>query len=233
MTDIIQYLGNSTTDERFNKIIDLLKYNNVHYVIQESSEKAFFPVRNIVIPARIQEDKIVLCAHYDVVIGSSGILDNTTAIVMILTALPELLQHDNVEILFSDKEECGGRGASEYCYSSNEIPLMVINLDIIGHGDILYYCKYNVHPEILEKLNEDCVEQNYPFCDFNIFRMNNFPCISIISAPGGRPFQQALQEDYSCFHKGIHDGDMSKISLETLERAKKVVIDLVNFINYV
>lgn len=233
MIDLIQYLGNSTTDQRFDKLTGYLKDNNVHYVIQESSEKAFFQVRNIIIPAKEQYDKIVLCAHYDVVRGSSGVLDNTTSIVMILKSLPQLLKHDNVEILFSDKEESGGCGSGEYCRNSNEIPLMVLNLDIIGHGDILYYCKYNVHPEILEKLNEDCIEHNYPFCDFNIFRMNNFPCISIISAPGGMPFQQALQEDYGCFHNGKHDGDMSKISIETLERAKKVVIDLVNFINYV
>lgn len=232
MMDLIQHLGNSTTEQRFDKITGYLKDNNIPFIVQESGEKAFFQVRNIIIPARNQEDKIVLCAHYDVYPHSPAILDNTTAIVMILTALPQLLKHDNVEILFSDKEEVGGRGVSEYCYNSS-IPQMVINLDIIGHGDILYYCKYNVHPDILKKVNEDCVEQNYPFCDFNIFRMNNFPCISIISAPGGMPFQQALHEDYKCFHMGQYDGDLSKISFETLEKAQRVVLDLVNFINYV
>jgi Zn-dependent M28 family amino/carboxypeptidase len=232
MKELIEYLGNSTTGERFNKLTALLKHNDIHFITQESNETGYFAVKNIIIPARNQDDKIVLCAHYDVVMGSPAILDNTTAIVIILTALPQLLQHDNVEILFTDKEEAGGRGASEYCYNGPK-PYLVINMDIIGHGDVLYYCKYNVHPEILEKLNESCIEQNYPFCDFNIFRMSNVSCISIISAPGGMPFQQALQEDYKCFHNGQHDGDLTKIDFNTLERAQKTILDLVNFINYV
>jgi len=231
MKDLIAYLGNSTTDERYQKLIGLLQECGADFYTQMNDPfNAFFAVKNIIIPAREQVNKIVLCAHYDVVYGSSGYLDNTSAIVLVLSILPDLLKHDNVEIIFSDREEQGGTGASHYCNMSKTVPRLVVNLDIIGHGEVLYYCRYNVHSTILEKLNEKCIEQNYPFCDFNIFRMNQFPCVSIISAPSG-PFQAALTADYTCMHRGKFDGDMDKIDINTLERTQIVLLELLEFMN--
>ena len=236
MKELIKYLGDSTTDERFEKLLGILQYMNVPIVVMEEETKKYMymkAARNIIIPARVQTDKIVLCMHYDVVTGSPAYLDNTSAICMVLDARPELMQHDNVEIVFTDKEETGGIGSSLYCDNNDAKNVkLVINLDIIGHGDVIYYCYYNVHQDILQKLNEKCIEHNYPFCDFNIFRSSRFPCVSIITTPAG-DFNTALNKVYTCMHRGHNEGNMDMIDLEVIEKTKNVVLDLVNFLNQV
>lgn len=88
------------------------------------------------------EKYILLVAHHDVWGKSKGINDNTVAIATLLMfAKRHRGIHFNkpIKILFTDREETGMIGSSNYAFNhKNEIDSVIV-LDIVGYGDALVY----------------------------------------------------------------------------------------------
>lgn len=88
---------------------------------------------------------ILLTAHLDKVAKGNGYLDNASgcaSVVKILTYFSEnpLASH-NIQAVFFDGEEKGFEGSKEYVnkfITKDSCPSMVVNLDIIGHGDSVF-----------------------------------------------------------------------------------------------
>jgi aminopeptidase YwaD len=90
---------------------------------------------NIIGTNQSENERIVLCAHYDTKIGTPGIFDNGSGVAVLLT-LAEVLAVSKFPIefvAFSD-EEYNGMGDFEYVQHRNEFESIrvVINIDGVG-----------------------------------------------------------------------------------------------------
>lgn len=225
----IKQLGYQTSVGRRDLICSELDRVAIPYTIQKGRKG----VSNIIVPAhRKAAPKIVLCAHYDVFPNSSGYYDNGAALAMLLDMMPELQDHKNVEILFSDQEESGGLGSQHYLssgYAKNI--LLAINLDIIGLPDTVYYSATpNCPPEASALLNNAgalCVR--YPFCDFNIFECQNIPAISFITTGAG-DFHTQLSRSFECMHCGKDDGKLDLLDANMIAHVSSLVTTIIHIL---
>lgn len=141
--DTMIKMGKMTEEERVSFIENLCTSSGIFSYAQSNDfydKGDFFSITNLIIPARVQKDKIVLTAHYDVIPGSKGYNDNLSGVITLLLLAGEVT--DNVEIVFCDKEECGYLGASYYIFKNRHELKMNINVDIVGIPGMIYYTKY-------------------------------------------------------------------------------------------
>lgn len=119
-------------------------------LLNEEDDKDVEPVyeyyretaKNIVVPLREfsknqADGKIILTAHHDIVRGSCGANDNGASIIILINLAKYIIENGSeypVEIIFFDKEECGGTGCRNYIKDNQDILLMV-NLDVCGVGN--------------------------------------------------------------------------------------------------
>lgn len=176
---------------------------------------------NIIIPARVQKNKMTLTAHYDVYQGSKGYNDNSSGVVALLN-IHDLVP-DNVEIVFTDFEEFGGIGCELYLNLSKIKPKQAINVDVVGLGNKLFYESYvgGISSKIPESLE---YYKNVPFSDSYIFRNFNIPNILLLS---GTKKETLISDIFNAQHNGPHDGDLSYISNEMIDFTSKTILNLV------
>ena len=141
--DTMIKLGNMPEEERLRFIEDLCTANGI-FAYRQGNEffnnNDFFTITNLIIPAKVQKDKIILTAHYDVIPGSFGYNDNLSGVITLILLAGEVA--DNVEIVFCDKEESGYKGASYYIFKNNYNIKMNINVDIVGIPGMIYFTSY-------------------------------------------------------------------------------------------
>jgi hypothetical protein len=177
---------------------------------------------NIVVPAKNQDLKTTLCAHYDIYPGSKGYNDNSSGVVALLN-IHELLP-DDVEIVFTDFEEFGGRGCQLYLESVDYLPSQAINVDVVGVGNRMFYESYagGITASILENMEH---YRDIPFSDSYIFREFGVPNILLLA---GESKQNLLQKIFEAQHCGPRDGDIMHISEEMIDLAGTTILNLLN-----
>ncbi|MEY8309694.1 M28 family peptidase [Erysipelotrichaceae bacterium 51-3] len=120
-------------EARRNAILDCLKEKAIDFKLQENEQAT-----NIIAGKLIPDGNTpILCAHYDVLSGSSGANDNLSSVSILI----HLLQRQpGLQALFTDGEETGHTGAALFQKNWKEQfpglqPLAVIVLDTCGVGN--------------------------------------------------------------------------------------------------
>lgn len=180
---------------------------------------------NVIIPAKVRKDMIVLTAHYDVYPGSMGYNDNGTG----MTTLIKFYEANkdrlpsNVELVFTDHEECFGLGSRMYIDMHEKDIKCNINIDVNGYGQNLFCENYGGFPIYLNtKLASKC--NNIPFNDAHIFNRHGIPSILLIA---GDNRKDIVHDVFTVQHGGIDDNRIELINEKTIELTIKYLESIV------
>jgi len=179
-----------------------------------------FGVTNIIIPAKTQESKITVMAHWDIFPGSRGYNDNSTGVAMLIRLCGRVA--DNVELVFTDKEEHGGKGCRHYLENWAR-PVAAINVDVVGLGDKIFYEMYGevnafVVPEHVEYYD------GVPFSDSHILRQYEIPNVLMLT---GQSEDKLIGDIFNAQHGGVDDSDFDLISEGMLEQVFQTLLTMV------
>ena len=222
LTDIIkviEYLGQVNREQRLKNLISLI---GVPYEEQHSDEG----LCNIIIPAKTKVNQITISSHWDNYPNSNGYNDNASGMSVLLN-----LQHDlpdNVELVFTDQEEAGGRGSQLYLIKND--PILNLNIDVVGYGDKLFYDTYygdgmfrtiyGDRPSVVLK-ESMAYHPNVPFNDSYIFQRSGVDSILFIS---GNSNKEVVNEIWSRQHGGKFDNDLTQLN-------PKCILQLIEILN--
>ena len=150
-----------------------------------SARNAAFECREnmaIVVPAATDE-AVVLCAHFDAVPDSFGYNDNGMSLAIILSLLNRLPKF--TEVVFTNEEEYGCRGARYYLRHTTKRLLGCVNLDVCGFGNMVYCDRMNSALEL-----PGCKTGRMPLNDGCIFAANGIPTLTLSTGPADVSFAQ-------------------------------------------
>jgi len=213
MKNDILKIVDSTKSGRIGKICSLIKRD---YFFQERDD-----ISNIIIPAKNQKNKIVVMAHHDVFPGSKGFNDNSTGVVTLLE-LQDVVS-DNVEFVFTDGEERGGRGCNLYLEKSSEIRF-AINLDVVGLGNKIFYEAYGPRGKI--KIGKEKMEyyKGIPFSDSYILKDFGVPNILMLT---GSSSKNLIRDIFNAQHRGCNDGRFDLIQDEVMNKVFSTTLRII------
>jgi len=218
LISMVEHLGQKDREDRFKNLQSLI---GVEYCIEH---KDLFNIQNIVIPAKKQENIITLSAHWDNYPSSNGFNDNGSGMAVLLSLQDKL--PDNVELLFSDHEECGGRGVSYYMEKHN--PVFNINLDVVGYGSTLFFDTYGFYDQPMN-LTEGCeYHPNVPFNDSYIFNSRGVDSILFIT---GDSQKEVINEIWERQHGGKLDNDINQVNEKTMQMVSDQLLKYFDTIN--
>jgi Zn-dependent M28 family amino/carboxypeptidase len=211
--ELVSLIGQKTNTKRFAILTQILNEWMIDYKIQilylEPVKEA-----NIIIPSVDKNEKIVLAAHYDVFPESYGYIDNACAVACLILLKKRGMLPDNVEILLCDCEECGQYGSSRYCEMYHEQIKAVINLDVIGYGEVLYYMHNNpIFESIATK--HSMKPANFPPCDYDSFKNLNMPTLSL-STGDGPDWDTTYPKLISLLHNNRNDNDINMVNSDSM-----------------
>ena len=174
-----------------------------------SARNAAFECREnmaIVVPAATDE-AVVLCAHFDAVPDSFGYNDNGMSLAIILSLLNRLPKF--TEVVFTNEEECGCRGARYYLRHTTKRLLGCVNLDVCGFGNTIYCDPMNSDIGLL-----GCKNGRMPFNDGYIFAEHGVPALTLSAGPADVPFGEGIRQIGRTIHCGPLDNDLDVLNCE-------------------
>lgn len=182
----------------------------------------------LVIPAKShdRQNTVVVCAHYDVYPRSKGFNDNGMSIIIILGMLDAL--PDNVEVVFTNGEESGMTGATEYLKDVKKTLKACINLDVCGCFDEVYLDPMNCEQA---KNLTGCKKGTMPASDAIIFSINNIPAVCFSTGKADVEFQAGIELIFQTMHMNSQDNDFSLLNFEMIPKVQEKVLELVGLIN--
>jgi hypothetical protein len=216
--EFILKITDKDKDKRFAKILSCIKGK---YEIQRMADY-LSDVRNIILPAPNQENKITLMAHHDVYPGSFGYNDNSSGVVTLLKLQEDILPN-NVEIVFTDGEEFGGRGSELYLNESVR-PRIAINVDVVGLGNKIFYEKYG---NGAVKVDGSKMEyyRHIPFSDSYILKAHNVPNVLLLTGYGS---EALIRNIFEAQHNGPRDSVLDLIQEDIMDRVYDMVLDIIH-----
>ena len=206
----------SITDLDKSKRLDkILSHLHINYVKQCTNV-----ITNIIIPAKKQEGKLSILAHYDTFPGSLGYNDNSTGVITLLKLQDHL--KDNIELVFTDFEEEGGLGCKEYLNGWKH-PKSAINVDVIGLGDTIFYEEYvgKVSFKIPENMEN---YRNIPFSDSHILRDYNIPNILVLTGPNREKLVERVFEHQHC---NKNDDNLDLLSEDMMNQVFETIKEMI------
>ena len=215
-----EYILKITADnakDRLRKIMDCITHN---YIIQAGT----YDITNIIVPAKNQENKLTIMAHHDVFHGSKGYNDNSTGVVTLLKLQEN--RSDNVELVFTDKEEFGGHGCEYYLrnHPANLIlPKEAINVDVVGLGNKIFYEQY-VGPISFTIPEHVLSYKRIPFSDSHMLRNYGIPNILLLT---GESHAKLIDKIFEAQHNGPQDGNLDLISEETMDLVFNTIVGMI------
>jgi len=219
--ELILSITDRNKEKRINKILGLITKN---YEIQVAKSTDVFPTSNdlinIVIPAKVQKNKLSIFAHHDVFPNSLGYNDNSTGVATLLKLQDSV--PDNVELVFTDGEERGGQGCRYYLEHSCR-PKEAINVDVVGLGEKIFYEQYGAVstfpiPESFELF------KHIPFSDSYI--LNNYRVPNILILTGKRK-ESLIHNIFEAQHCGRNDGKIDLISETIMDQVFDNIVHMV------
>lgn len=219
--DWILKITDRNAKERIGKIASCIDTAHEFQTVRPGGK---FPtsagITNIIVPAKVQKDKIALIAHHDVYPESCGYNDNSTGVVTLLK-LQKCLP-DNVELVFTDGEERGGQGCRYYLENSPR-PARAINIDVVGlAGKIFYeaygpyFCSFKV-PKSLEYYDYIPFSDSYILADYGV------PNILLIT---GRSVGTLIRDIFDAQHNGKNDHAIDLISEDMMDRVFDALVGM-------
>jgi len=225
-----EFIEKRKLETRFETLVKVLKSYNIPFRVESNEE-----VKNVIINlTKDGNKKTVIGAHYDVFGSSLGINDNTCAIAMLIKYANDCLhgvKENNIEIVFFDKEESGGRGSADYVRRHKLDIKEALLFDIIGYGEELV-ASGGMSKITQMFLKHDVKILRYALPSDNIaFIRENIPVTLITAAPitdlidnGDYTHQVKPQADfYKTFHNQSLDNNIDIINFETIDRAYKML----------
>jgi len=220
-------------ESRFETLMRILNDYEIKYNVETYGD-----VNNIIVNPGVNDDKLtVIGAHYDVYGSSIGINDNACAVAMLIKYAKDLMDNGNVpniEIVFFDKEEDGGRGSKEYTENHIDNIKEALLFDIIGYGDELVAS--GGMSKITEMLFEHSVKLlRYALPSDNLaFIRKGIPVTLITAAPksdlidnGDLTYSVKPQADfYKTFHNQNLDNQVEIINFDTVNKAYVMLKEL-------
>lgn len=212
---------------RLNALITLLAYYNIEYTIESTLE-----THNIIVrlgDRQSNQTATVIGAHYDIFPNSTGINDNTCALVVLINFLKladKVKFNMPIDIVFFDREETGMLGSSEYLrIHSNDINSAYI-FDIIGFGDTLIYGSHSLYWPNMESFGIKKVITVLP-SDNVVFESWDIPAVLITAAHKDDmrySYMSGYRVDhtakfYESFHGRKLDNDIEIINFDLLNQA--------------
>lgn len=182
----VKSLEKSSNLERLESLKKMLDKRDIPYKLEkfEHAGRRPYPRKegvNIVVTIGSGSKDIVLGAHWDAVyLGrppsaeniSKGVIDNGCAAVILIRAAEEIkkmnLNH-RIRIVLFDMEEIGLVGSAKYVeMHKNDQIESVINLDVCGFGNTLFFGSRNVagNNNIYKTFKTVCVENDFNFVEF-------------------------------------------------------------------
>ncbi|MCR5012482.1 MAG: Zn-dependent exopeptidase M28 [Lachnospiraceae bacterium] len=131
LEELLQYISYCSSEERFDRISEILSRNWIYYH-HETDHEAL----NIIVgdPDRAL---VTVCAHYDIVPGSCGANDNGSSCAVMLDLCLRQAGDPSVCFVFLDREESGFYGSR--LHFSKHHPMITVNLDVIGGGEQIVF----------------------------------------------------------------------------------------------
>lgn len=219
--ETMDFICSADKDERRTNIRHVIASFGGRTAMQDNTHS-----RNIIVPAAVQKDKIVITAHYDNYPESRGYNDNGSGICTLLALYERNINDfpENVELVFTDLEEIGGIGAKEYVMKDRTGIYCNINIDVNGFGDLLFFENYGGFPFYLNR--KYATPYNHvPFNDSYIFNRFNIPSILLIS---GNSERDMISDIWMLQHGGKKDNMIEILSekpiMKTVEYIEKMII---------
>ena len=180
---MLEYLCESQ-ETRLDRLMEMV-HDRDRLVVRTSSTGTCGhdgPVTNVILPAKdTSRPRVVVMAHYDCWPGSYGYNDNGTGLVAALLLQDRLPAH--AEIVFTDNEEKGFRGADRYLDESPGEIAFGVNLDIVGVPDTVYFKTYGdmeiTVPEGIKSRRLPSLVPN----DCQAFAHRKIPAVIVMSGP--------------------------------------------------
>lgn len=219
----------TTTIDRILSITDRSPQKRIQKIISQITRPHRIQhapgVTNIIVPAKQQAGKIVLTAHHDLFTGSIGYNDNSTGVATLLR-LQEYLP-DDVELVFTDQEEHGGRGCTAYLEEQTKkktMPRIAINVDVVGLGSKVFGAAYGNWEEI--NLDGTAIEfmESIPFSDSYILNHYGVPNILLVTGENRRSL---IWDIFEAQHNGRNDGRLELISEAVLDKVFDTLTTLI------
>lgn len=211
--------GNNT--DRFKKICSILEEQNINYLIQTDVSC----YKNIVIPSS-NNNIITLSAHYDVFPNSLGYNDNTSGVVAVLNILDKL--PSNIEVVFTDGEETGYKGAKLYKLYTNKYIVANVNVDVCGLDGVIYL---DNSINCLDKCLNNCMIGIMPGNDGEVFRKYNVPSITLSTSKKNVEFKDGIKYIGSTIHNHENDNNIDLISEKSIINTGKKILQIIKEIN--
>jgi hypothetical protein len=207
--------------DRIDKILSCITKNYIMQTVNPSSRSFHTATKltNIIIPAKDQKNKTVVMGHWDVYPESYGYNDNSTGVVTLLK-----LQHvvrDNVELVFTDGEECGGQGCRYYLENYPK-PKEAINVDVVGLGDKIFFEMYGDCSFVMS--SDVTMYQGVPFSDSYVLADYGVPNILLLT---GKHKHALIEDIFHAEHCGRDDGKIDLISEGVMDRVFGVLAQMV------
>ena len=168
---------------RVKWIINVLRTNNIDYIIDEFNLSEDNKCWNIILPG---SSKMSVCAHHDIVNPNSDNANDNSA--SVINAIMTHVLNPSITAFIVDGEEFGGIGSQRVSEKINsgeygEIDF-VLNYELTGKGGTDFFIG-NYRGELFERIINkfDCPVYSTPFNDSVIFRKNNIDSCVINPLP--------------------------------------------------
>ena len=178
-------------EKRRQALKNILHENKLDYFCQTGIGNSL-DAKNIIIRFGKSSRRLVVGAHYDTYKGSTGANDNASGVCILIElakAAKELSPTPNIDFVFFDCEETGGKGSKLYIQEIDpkNIPAM-INFDICGVGDSVLtapakWASKGIFSKALISVAENDIDfeviSMLPEGDDRIFEKANIPNLSV------------------------------------------------------
>ena len=171
----------------------------------------------LVVPSAA-EKVIVLCAHYDAVPGSHGYNDNGMALVTALKLINKLPA--NVEVVFTNCEEQGGRGAEFYLQHTQKQVIGCVNLDVVGCFDQVYLDPMNCRAA---RSLTSCKQGLMPYSDAHEFAKKGIRSVCFSSGPADSDFRSGIWQICETLHNNRYDNNFGLLNFSMIEKVANEV----------
>ena len=176
------YKNGTDQTHRVKWIIDLLKSNDIEYIIDEfgTEENKLW---NIILPGNAD---IAVCAHHDIVNKDSDNANDNSA--SVINAIMTKVNNPNITVFIVDGEEYGGQGSKRVSETIKEgsYPEIksILNYELTGSGGEHFFIG-NTGGDLSDHILDmfDCPIVSTPFNDSVIFRQNGIDSIVINPLP--------------------------------------------------
>jgi len=220
--ELILEITSTDREERLEKITSMI-FRKFNLQERKVEDQFYTPSRltNIILPAKDQDNKVTIMAHWDLYPESLGYNDNSSGVATILK-LQAMNVPDNVEFVITDGEEIGGQGCRQYLEEHTH-PKQAINIDVVGLAGKIFYEEY-VKKTSFNIPSSFVSYPHIPFSDSYILEDYGIPNILMVT---GKDKSCLIREIFESEHCGINDNKIEMIDESIMDEVFDQVLTMI------